>query len=199
MTRNRILTDIDRNIAGDINARTEESYNHIVRNLGQTMVSPLSPVTFPRKDLGGVFVASGKYGGFECEEGRQMVIASPGAVFSGQVVVKGTLILSSCIFNMLENNTVITIEPSGRLILNQCHIIKADNKHSAASTFISIKTGGFASVSNCFFHGLQSDLGSIVNNEDPLNPGRAAVLGCVNLTDIVTTPYINVAYIQDVP
>jgi len=163
------------------------------------VVDPGSGVSFNQKDREGIFVPSGDYGGFDVTGSRQILTGSPGTSFKKAITVYGSLILSNAFLECEGNVPAIIVKSGGRLLLSGCHISKADKKQGATDCYISVETGGFASINNCMFHGTQTDTGNLVRNNDALNPNRAAVVGCVNLSDVVTVPYFQVAYAQDVP
>lgn len=182
------------------NGRNEEESFDLVRRLGEEVINPGADVTPTKKDHVGVYVPSANYGGFVAGEARAFIHTAPGATFTKQVQVTGSVILSGAFLDCEGNSPAILIKNGGRAVVQNCHITKSNSKQTgAADSYIHVETGGYASVNGCIFHGLQSDVGAIVHNADAVNPGRVAVAGCVNLTDIVTTPYVNITYTQDVP
>jgi hypothetical protein len=199
MTKTRELFETERSMRESLNSNTGESYQSAIRGLGSQVIDPESAVTFERKDFGGIYVPSGIYGGFNCPAGRHVITCAPGARFQRPVEVLGTLVLIGAYLDCLDNQAAITVLDGGRLILQSCQITKGDNQQKVAGdTYIAINTGGYASINGCVFHGAQTNTGVLVYNNDAVNPGRAAVVGAMNLTDIVS-PYTNVSYSQDVP
>ena len=191
------MNESKRERANERNA--EESFD-LVRRLGEEIINPGEGVDIAKKDHVGVYVPSADYGGFVTDETRAFITSAPGTSFTKQIQVKGNVIISGAFLDCENNTPAVLIKSGGRAIIQNCHVTKQDAKQTGATdSYISVETGGYVSVNGCFFHGSQSDTGSIVYNADAGNPGRAAVAGCVNLTDIVTTPYINVTYTQDVP
>lgn len=199
MTKTRELFNTERGRVESLNSNVSESYYSAIRSLGLQVIDPESAVTFSRKDFGGVYVPSGTYGGFKCPTGRHTLVCAPGVRFQRPIEVEGTLILTGAFLDCLDNQAAISVLGTGRLILQQCQITKSNNKQSAATdSYVSISTGGYASINGCIFHGTQTNKGVLVYNADAGNPGRVAVVGAMNLTDIAT-PYTNVTYTQDVP
>lgn len=199
MTKTRELFNAERSQRDSLNSNVNESYQSAIRSLGLQVIDPGSAITFERKDFGGIYVPSGDYGGFRCPPGRHRVVCAPGARLQRPIEVEGILMLSGAYLDCLNNNAAITVLPTGRLIMDQCQITKGDSLQVLATdTYVSIQTGGYASVNSCMFHGEQSNKGVLVYNADAGNPGRVAVAGSMNLTDIAA-PYTNVTYMQDVP
>ena len=199
MSRTRKMLNFNQSNMQRFNFDIEEGYLHVIRNLGSTVIDPGSGIDFDELDRQGVFAPSGNYGGFELSGSRQILTAAPGAVLAKQVIVYGSLILNNAYLECEGALPAITVKSGGRLIVSHCHISKESNKQAATDSFILVETGGYASVNNCMFHGNQSDTGNLVRNLDAVNTGRVAVVGCANLTDVVTAPYFQVGYSQDVP
>lgn len=198
MTNTRELFEVDRSRRNSLNYNVNESYSNTIRSLGAQVVAPGSAITFQRKDFGGIYVPSGAYGGFTVESGKHIIKCAPGVRFDKPIIIEGTLILSGAYIEMPDAAAGITVANGGRLILDQCQIIKADNKHTTAKqTYIQIDIGGVCSVSNCVFHGEQANTGYVVYNDNALG-SEVAVLGSINLTDIAS-PFFNVGYTQVVP
>ena len=192
------LTKLDR--TASVNSKNLESAYEAVRRLGEEVGNPGQAVVITKKDHTGLYLPYANYGGFASDETRSFISCAPGATFGKQIQITGNAIIHGAFLDCENNIPAVVVKAGGRVILQNCHITKKDGSQSAATdSYVAIETGGYASVNGCFFHGLQSDTGSIVYNADAGNPGRVAVVGCVNLTDIVTTPYINITFTQDVP
>lgn len=199
MTKTRQLFDAKRTTRQSLNSNVDESYKSAIRALGLQVIEPESAVNFERKDFGGIYVPGGEYGGFKSPGGRHTVVCAPGVKFKKPIQVEGVLILANAFLDCENNSPAITVLATGRLILQQCQITKGDNlQKAAADTYVQVMAGGYASINSCIFHGTQTNTGALVYNADALNPGRVAVSGAMNLTDIAA-PYTNVTYSQDVP
>lgn len=191
-----------RGIVEQLGESAEEAHLRIVRALGTQVVAPSNGFRFQQKSKEGIFVSSGEYRGFGASGTHQTVTCSPGSLFSRQIVVTGSLILNNAILDCHRNTPAIVVKSTGRLLLSGCHISKDANIQTAATDrYVSVETGGYASINNCIFYGDQSATGSIVYNDDAVNIGRVAVTGCVNLTDILVPAqaFTNVGYVQVVP
>jgi|TARA_R100001163_G_scaffold65349_1_gene62220 hypothetical protein len=143
-------------------------------------------------DFGGLLMA-GSQGGFEVKGTRTTVNGMPGSVVRKQIVVNGTAVLSNMTLVCDGNTPAVVVRDGGRVALKNCHIVKGDNKHSAATdAYILMETGSYASVVSCVFYGTQSNTGSLVYNQDAVNTNRGSVIGCINLTDIAAAPFVNI-------
>lgn len=180
------------------NERNQEQLFDLVRRLGEEVSNPAQAIVMDKKDHVGLYVPSAEYGGFASAQTRSIISCAPGASFSKQIEITGNAIIFGAFLDCEGNTPAILIKESGRAIIQGCHLTKKNAQQTAATdSYISVETGGYVSVNGCFFHGLQTDTGTIVHNAGA--GANAAVVGCVNLTDIVTTPYVNVTYTQDVP
>ena len=191
----------NRSFAEGLDDSNSEAYLRIIRALGTQVINPGDGIDFKQLDREGIFIPVGEYGGFTASGSRQSAVCAPGAIFDKQIVVSGSAIISGAILNCERNIPAIVVSSSGRLILSGSHISKSDDLQAAGSTnaYILVEAGGFASINGCVFHGDQSDNGSLVYHADAVNTGRVAVVGSMNLTDVITTTYVNVGYTQDVP
>ena len=202
MSRVRMIRQSGQTTPEQLNYSADESYLRIVRSLGTQVVDPGDGFGFSQEDGEGIFVPFDEYGGFSAAGTRQVVTCAPGTVFSKQIVVSGTLVLSNAILNCKGNTPAVVVQDAGRLILSNCYITKSDNEQTAIDhNYITVETGGYASVNGCVFTGNQSAIGNLVRNEDAVNTGRVAVVGSANLTDIVVAAqaYFNVGYAQSIP
>lgn len=177
-------------------------YMAIVRSLGKTVVQPGGRINEEAKADDGVFVPSGQYGGMTAAANRGQVGFAPGALVTKPIEVTGKTILYGASLRCDGDTPAVTVKTGGYLVIRGCHITKGDNEQGGVSTYILIEDGGFAMVDGCMFHGQQSDTGSLVRNDNPAvapGPGRVAVVGCVNATDVVTSPFVNISFTQYVP
>ena len=197
MRINRIFSRNESRV-GTVNRQTDQATVDVVRRLGQEVLSPNSQVTTSQVNHVGLYVPHSINNGFSSAQTKATILCAPGTTFNRQIKITGTVILSNCYIDCFENESGVVVEDGGRLILRASHITKSDNKQAAATdTYIHVKEGGYLSVSDCVFHGTQSNTGKIIVNDDAVNTGRVAVLGSMHLTDIVS-PFTNVGYTQDV-
>ncbi len=180
-------SEIDANAT--VNHQTE-----ILNGMATIVVMPEQGLNQTSKLDFGALLLAGNHGGFEAKGSRTSVSASPGAVIRKQIIVSGTAIISNATLICSGNTPAVTIRSGGRLVLKNCHISKGDNLHSSATdAYILMETGSYASVVSSVFYGTQSNTGSLVYNQDAVNTGRGSVIGCVNLTDVAATPFVNIA------
>ena len=181
------------------NAMVDQDYFDIVSRLGSQIISPGGLVTFKRKRGGALYVSAGVFGGARLEGSRQVVSCSPGTEFTKTVIVSGSVLIKGASFACDGNTPAIIVEEGGSLLLVDCFISKGDGLQASASDrYITIEAGGFGTFSNCRFFGDQAAVGTVITNEDALNPARATVVGGMNYTNIVAASrYTNVGYIQD--
>mgnify|MGYP003138368417 CR=1 FL=1 len=178
------------------NTRIDEDYFRIVRSLGDQLITPSSEVALIKKDLGAAYVPAGSYGGAVVSGTRQSILCAPGAKFTKQVVVRGFAMIKNATLLCEGNTPAIVVEAGGSLLLSGCLVSKGD---APTDRYITVQTGGYATVSNCAFFGDQGATGTVITNEDAGNPQRVAVVGCMNLTTIIAaTRYTNVTFVQDV-
>ena len=172
------------------------SVNHqleTINKIATDIVRPGEEMKQTGKLDNGTLMLAGEHGGFEVKGDRSVVHAAPGSTVKKQVVVTGKTMLSGATLSCDGNTPAVLVKDGGRLVMSDCHITKDDNRQALATdTYISIATGGYATLRGCIFYGSQTDTGALVHNDDPLNPNRVAVVGCMNLTDVVTTPFVNV-------
>jgi hypothetical protein len=182
------------------NARTDQDYFDIVSRMGSQIIRPGGLVTFKRKNGGALYISAGVFGGARLEGTRQVVSCSPGTEFTKTVIVNGSVLVKGAFFVCEGNTPAIVVEDGGSLTLVDCFISKAEGVQTAASDrYITVETGGFGTFSNCGFFGDQAAVGTVITNEDALNPARVAVVGGMNYTNIVAASrYTNVGYIQDI-
>ena len=181
------LEEIENN--AKLNQKTE-----IINALATQIVMPNQVLQqSSTQDFGGL-ILSGNHGGFQAKGTRTTVNGMPGTVIKKQIGVTGTAVLSN-MTRICEGNTpAVLIRDGGRVALKNCHIVKTDNLHSAATdTYVLMETGSYASVVSCVFYGTQANTGSLVRNEDAANTNRGSIVGCINLTDIAATPFVNIA------
>jgi len=184
------------------NKTSMEVYLGAIRRLGRSVVMPGSQIKQDEKIDAGAFVLMGEYGGMKASADRSFVVFSPGSTVTKQVEVTGKLVLNGANLKCEGDSPAVVVKSGGYLIARGCHISKDDNEQSALSTYILIEDGGFAMIEGCMFHGVQSGVGSLVRNDNaavPPGPGRVAVAGCVNASDVTTTPFVNMSYAQYVP
>ena len=181
------LAEIDKNAT--LNQKTD-----IINALATKIVMPGQVLQQSSvQDFGGL-VMSGGHGGFEVKGTRTTVNGMPGTVIKKQIVVTGTAVLSSMTLICEGNTPAVVVRDGGRVALKNCHIVKTDNSHSAATdTYVLMETGSYASAVSCVFYGTQANTGSLVRNEDAGNTNRGSIVGCINLTDIAATPFVNIA------
>jgi hypothetical protein len=180
--------------------RIDDDYFSLVSNLGLQVLHPGQLVTFDRKQGAALYLSAGSYGGGELGGSRQVIICAPGVTFTKQITITGSVEIQNGTFVCAENTPAIVVASGGSLLLSNSSISKGDLIHTAATDrYITVETGGYGSFNGCRFFGNQATVGTIITNEDALNPARAAAVGCVNYTGIVAaTRYTNVGYSQDV-
>ncbi len=181
------LAEIDENAT--VNQKTD-----IINALATDLVMPNQVLQQRRTlDYGGLLL-SGSHGGFEAKGSRTTIKGSPGSVVRKQIVVTGNVTLSNLTLVCDGNNPAIVVRNNARLALNNCHIVKADNKQLAATdTYLLMETGSYAAFIGCVFYGNQSNTGALVYNQDAGATNRGSVVGCVNLTDVVAAPFVNIS------
>ena len=191
-----IATEVDPNAtAEEISSNaTENQKTNIINALATETVMPgQSFLQASSLDFGGLLL-SGKQGGFEVKGTRTTVNGMPGAVVRKQIVVDGTAVIANMTIVCDGNNPAVVVRDGGRVALKNCHIVKGDNKQSAATdAYVLMETGSYASVVSCVFYGTQSNTGSLVYNQDAVNTNRGSVIGCINLTDVAAAPFVNIA------
>lgn len=181
-------------------ARIDDDYFALIKNLGQQVVDPGGLVKFDRTSAGGMYLAAGRYAGATLSGTSQRIDCAPGVVFTRQVTVDGSVTIVGANFVCSDNTPAIVVDEGGSLMLIGCRIQKGDGLQVAATDrYITVNTGGYATLSSCVFTGDQATVGTIVTNEDAANPQRVAVRACMNYTGIVAASrYTNVGSIQDI-
>lgn len=184
------LVEIDENAT--LNHKTD-----IINKLGTEIIMPGQVYDQKQKlDYGGMLM-SGNQGAFSLSGSRTTVKGAPGVVISKQITVPGTAILSGASLICEGNTPAILVKATGRLVLNDCHIVKGDNLQSAVTdAYIVVEDGGYLVVQSSIFYGSQSNTGHLVYNYG--NTLNAAVIGCIDLSDIVS-PFHHVHHLYVVP
>ena len=168
------LVEIDENAT--LNHKTD-----IINKLGTEIIMPGQVYDQKQKlDYGGMLM-SGNQGAFALSGSRTTVKGAPGVVISKQITVPGTAILSGASLICEGNTPAILVKAAGRLVLNDCHIVKGDNLQSVATDA---------------YIGSQSNTGHLVYNYG--NTHNAAVIGCIDLSDIAS-PFHHVHHQYVVP
>tara|TARA_R100000808_G_C2150387_1_gene159116 strand:- start:2604 stop:3218 length:615 start_codon:yes stop_codon:yes gene_type:complete len=177
----------------DENATTNQKTD-IINALAVDLVMP-NQVLEQRQTLDyGALLLAGSHGGFQAKGSRTTINGSPSSVVRKQIVVTGNVALSNLTLVCDGNNPAVVVRNNARLALNNCHIVKADGKQAAATdTYLLMETGSYAAFIGCVFYGNQSNTGALVYNQDAGSTNRGSVVGCVNLTDVVATPFVNIA------
>lgn len=171
-----------------------------VNRVGYDVIQAGSIIKENKKLDNGVYLLAGDHGGFQVEGSRSAVVAAPGSVVKKQITITGQGIITGVSVVCDGNKPAVVVKSGGRLILKDCHITKVDNLQKVASdSYVLVESGGYATINGCMFHGSQSNIGALVYNDDAINPSRVAVVGAVNLTDVLATAYTNVGYAQDIP
>lgn len=195
--RNDPILNRDETRTERVNDTTHRALVQIVRALGEGVTTPGDRVEMPQKDHSGLYVSYSENGGFIQSETKSVITAAPGTTFNRQITIKGTVIMTNCFIDCFENEPGIIVEDTGRLILRGCHITKGDNKQTAATdAYIQVNNGGYLVVSDCVFHGEQSNIGHLVYNYG--NVHNAAVMSSIDLSDIAA-PFHNVHHVYVVP
>lgn len=181
-------------------AKIDDDYFDIVKNIGRQVVSPGGLIKFDRIDGAAIYLPSGVYGGAKLSGTNQRITCAPGVAITRQLIVTGSVIIQGADITCSGNAPAIVVEEGGSLLLVGCYVRKGDGLQvGATDRYITVNSGGFATINGCSFVGAQATVGTIVTNEDAANPQRVAVQACMNYTGIVAaTRYTNVGSVQDI-
>lgn len=132
------------------------------------------------QDFGAV-IAEGRRPGFALKTDRSVTTGVPGTVVEKQVTIDGSAILRNMTFICEGNTPAIVVAATGNVILDGCHIVKAEGEQSAADdNYVTVEDGGNLNVVGCMFHGAQTT-GYVVYNAS-VHHNHVDVTGCVNRT-----------------
>ena len=151
----------------------------LIRDGFGPVVRPAGALKEVKEQNNGFLLSSGDHVVMRTQKPGTTITSAPDAVIRKQTVSESSSIAYGLTYRCDGDTPAVSVPAGGSMVLKGCHFFKEANIQGAASSYITVASGGHVSCIGCHFHGVQA-AGNVILTAGP--PNSSSAVGCFNGT-----------------